>query len=314
MIKKAVELFLEHRRVHGCRRKTITKYQGVLGKFENFASKQGIKDVGRVSLPLVDSYRSQQNIRLSPKSMHNEAVILKTFLGWCADRGYLANNFLASQTFKRPTSEPRGGPSLEQVNQVLVHASNARMPIFAMLALTGMRAGECQHLRLEDVDFAGGWIQIVSREGLETKTGDSRKVPMHPRLREILEALPRSRRTWFFSALPSRRYPDGNHCVNMKHVNEDVIRLYRRLEILAGKKSGGYTLHSLRSFFKTFAIHAGIPREVVDQWQGHSSGRRPTASDAYYKLSDEDSQQFMQRVPFGKNVPPTNPKSRRTTR
>ncbi len=43
----------------------------------------------------------------------------------------------------------------------------------------------------------------------------------------------------------------------------------------------------------------GIPREVVDEWQGHA-GRRPTASDAYYRLRDEESQAFMfEKAPFG---------------
>jgi hypothetical protein len=60
----------------------------------------------------------------------------------------------------------------------------------------------------------------------------------------------------------------------------------------------GFTLHSLRASFKTIRIHAGIPREVVDQWQNHA-GRRPTASDAYYRLSDEESQRFMLKAPFG---------------
>ena len=54
----------------------------------------------------------------------------------------------------------------------------------------------------------------------------------------------------------------------------------------------------MRSSFKTIAIHARVPREVVDQWQGHASGR-PRASDAYYALKDEESQRFMLTLPFG---------------
>ena len=69
-----------------------------------------------------------------------------------------------------------------------------------------------------------------------------------------------------------------------------------KLNIAMGKKSRGYTLHSLRSSFKTSCIPAGIPREVVDEWQGTC---QPTASDAYYKLSDEVSQRFMLQAPFG---------------
>jgi integrase len=84
----------------------------------------------------------------------------------------------------------------------------------------------------------------------------------------------------------------------MKHVNEDFEKVLTKLGLPVGKKARGYTLHSLRSSFKTICIHAGIPREVVDEWRGHAS-HRLTASDAYYKLSDEESLRFMSQAPFG---------------
>ena len=92
----------------------------------------------------------------------------------------------------------------------------------------------------------------------------------------------------------------------MKRANEEFQKLLKRLKIPAGKKSGGYVLHSLRSSFKIICIHAGIPREIVDQWQDHVGDRRPTASDLYYRLSDEDSQMFMFRVPLGTGTPAAN--------
>jgi integrase/recombinase XerD len=167
-----------------------------------------------------------------------------------------------------------------------------------MLAFTGMRAGECQRLRPEDVDFQGNWIHIVTRTGLRTKSGDSWKLSIHPRLQQILQQVPKGQREWFFTALPSPRYPPDGHHLNLKHVCEDFTKVLKQLGISVGKKNGGFSLHSLRSSFKIICIHAVIPREVVDAWQNHT-GRRPTASDAYYRLSDEDSQAFILKVPFG---------------
>jgi integrase len=172
-----------------------------------------------------------------------------------------------------------------------------------MLAFTGMRAAECQHLLPKDVDLEQGWIHIVSRDGAETKTGESRKVPIHPRLATFLKQLPKHRGEWFFTAQPSPKFPQGGHHLNMKHLNEDFQKLLKKLKLPVGKKSGGFTLHSLRSSFKTICIHARIPREVVDKWQGHAS-RRPAASDAYYRLEDSESQGFMLEVPFGEATPP----------
>jgi integrase len=140
----------------------------------------------------------------------------------------------------------------------------------------------------------------VSRPGFETKSGQSWKVPLHDRLRKILEKVRHAPSGLFFTATPSRKYPQGGHCINPKRVNDDFLKCLRKLDIRAGR-DGGYTFHSLRSSFKTICINAGIPREVVDVWQNHAPDR--AASNVYYKLTDEDSQRFIQCVPFGDSMP-----------
>ncbi len=121
------------------------------------------------------------------------------------------------------------------------------------------------------------WLHIVSREGAETKTGESHKVPIHPALKPLLVAAVPTRRGrdgWFFCETPSRKYPKGDRCMNTKRLNEDFLKILKQLGISAGKQNGGFTIHSLRSFFKTFCINAGVPKEVVDIWQGHARFRR----------------------------------------
>lgn len=302
----AIEEYETYLKSEGRRRKTRTKYLGILrGKFAMFAASMGVENLCDITLRLIDQYRAEQAAELSERSMHNEGVALKTFLGWCAERKLIDQNPLASRKFRRPRPKPLGGPKLEQINQVLKHSADIRVPVLAVLAFTGMRASECCYLKPEDVDLKGGWIHVVSRPGFENKTGQSWKVPIHPRLRQILQQVPKGQRDWFFTALPSPRYPAGGHHLNMKHVCEDFKKVLKKLGIVVGKKNGGFTLHSLRSSFKIICIHAGIPREVVDAWQNHA-GRRPTASDAYYRLSDEESQAFMLKVPFGAADSPGN--------
>ena len=113
--------------------------------------------------------------------MHNEAVMLKSLLKWAKQRRYIRENPLAEAKFERPKLEPRGGPTQAQVEKALKKAREPRRAQYAVLAFTGMRSGELQRLRIEDIDLRGNWIHIVSREGAETKTGYSRKVPIHPK-------------------------------------------------------------------------------------------------------------------------------------
>ena len=122
----------------------------------------------------------------------------------------------------------------------------------------GMRSGELQRLRVEDIDFDGNWIHIVSREGAETKSGYSRKVPIHPKLKPFLERLPKTG-PWLFTAPPSRKFPDGDHFINTKHLNEDFQRLLATTGVAAGRKSGGFSIHSLRNSSRPFASTRGHP-------------------------------------------------------
>ncbi|MFV1965254.1 MAG: tyrosine-type recombinase/integrase [Pirellulaceae bacterium] len=192
---------------------------------------------------------------------------------------------------------------MEQINSTLKLADDRRRPILAMLAFTGMRSGECRHLQSQDIDFRDNWIHIESRDGYETKTGDSRRVPIHPRLLVNLKRFSKRERPWFFTSPATPKYPDGDHFINTKKLNEYFLELLKKLEIPAGR-DGGFTLHSLRHSFKTLCINSGTPREVVDAWQGHSPGR--SAGSAYYRLGDDESQCFMVKVPFGTGEPPAN--------
>ena len=197
--------------------------------------------------------------------------------------------------------DPKGGPNLEQVDRILKAAKEPRRTQYAMLAFTGMRSAEMQHLLRVDVDLKGNWVHIISRHGAETKTRESRKVPIHPRLRTLLEARKKTSHTWFFTAGPSNKFPHGGHWVNPKRLNEDFLKNLRSLGIPAGRKKDGFTIHSLRHFFKTFCINTGIPKPAVDTWQGHHGDH--SASAYYYRLSDSDSQKLMLKVPFGTGTP-----------
>ena len=175
--------------------------------------------------------------------------------------------------------------------------------MIALLAFTGIRSGEMQRLRVEDVDLTGNWIQVVSRRGGETKTRKSRRIPIHPRLRQILSGLPRSAGSWFFTAEPSPKFPDGGHCISAKKLNDRFRTTLKALKMPTGREAG-YVIHSLRHSFETICINAGIPQRVVDTWLGHTSDRSMAA--VYYRLSDEESQRFMKQVPFGTSVSAAN--------
>lgn len=301
-ISKASEEYLAYKRSGKFRKRSQAKYKSAIREFQMFCEANGTKNISDVTLRIFDRYRAKRSAERAAKTAHTEFVILKNFFKWCAERKLIADDPLAKETFAKPRAKPKDAPDLKQVNQILKQFEGQRLVALGILAFTGMRAGECQRLRydLGDVDLEGNWIHIVSREGEDqTKSGDSWKVPIHPRLKKLLATMPKTKRKWFLTAPPSRKYPNGDHRHNMKHLTEAFEDALTRLGIAAGRKNNGFVLHSLRAFFKTHCVNERIPREVVDAWQNHKDGRRETASDRYYNLSDEESQKQMKQVPFG---------------
>lgn len=296
-ISEAAEKYLAFLKSEGRARRTIVRYKGLLEVFAEFCAERNVSRLGQVSMLLFDEYRvSCREIHVERTVLH-ESTVIKQFMKWCRQRKLIQQNPIEDYRLEKPRFEVLGGPSFAQVNAILAASTEPRRIHFAVLAFSGMRSGELQRLQRVDVDLDANWIHIVSREGAETKTRESRKVPIHSRLKELLiAAKSNGKQHWYFTAGPSKRYPNGGNWINPKRVNDDFLKILKKLELPAGRKDGGFTTHSLRHFFKTYCINCGIPKPVVDVWQGHKIDMSVGAQ--YYKLSDEDSQQFMSRVPF----------------
>jgi integrase len=306
MLDSAVDAYIAYLTDAGNRPSTLKKYRGTLAGFVAFSGTKKVCRIDQVTLSLIDAYmahRSKQSVRgrkTGKVQKYHDLSLLKRFLQWCADRQMIGANPLERQKVSRPPTHRREEClTLAQVDRIL-SALPARMqgPV-AVLAFGGMRSANCSQLLVDDIDLQGGWIHVRSREGATTKMGNEWKVPIHSRLKAILEALPRPSRGYFFTVAPSRKFPDGGHWVNMRHLNDDFVATLKKLGIPAGRDKG-FTIHSLRHFFKSICIGHGVPREYVDAWQGHASIR--SASDLYVHTFDVESQRLMKQVPFGDGI------------
>jgi integrase len=281
----------------GRARKTTVRYNGELTAFCDFLESHRVVLLSGVSVPLMDKYRAHRRKDHMERTVYHESIVIKQWLKWCKKRGYVAENVLADYDLEKPRRKKTLKPTLKQVNAILAAAEEPRRSQYASMAFTSMRVGEIQRLIQQDVDFRGNWIHVLSRDGAKTKTGEERKIPIHQRLRSLLEAQPKSGQRWFFTAAASQKFPDGSNWLNVRQINVDFQKLCRKLGYPAGRKEHGLTVHSLRGFFRSFCINNGIPQRVVDEWMGFS--RAHEVSDAYYVLTDEESQAWMKKVPFG---------------
>ncbi|TWT64006.1 tyrosine-type recombinase/integrase [Rubinisphaera italica] len=293
----AQELYLSQLAFEERAESTQERYRGELNTFIQFCAARGIRNLAQIKPLHFDEYRKHRASTHAPATVYHESMVIKQFLNWCVSRHLLKESPL--NRIKIPSVKSscrRLVPTLEQVYQILESLSASQSIMLAILAFTGIRSGELKRLRKEDVDLKNNWIHIMSRKGAETKTRDSRKIPIHPNLRCILEHHHPTPGPWFLTAQASHQYPEGDHPINPKNLKVRVQATARQFGIPVGQKSNGLVLHSFRHFFETHAVNSGIPQKAIDSWMGHKSDHSMGA--VYYQLSDAQSQKFMQDINF----------------
>ena len=297
-IDSAIADFIASKKTEGAALKTIVKYQGELKTYAIFLKQQGAQMLQQISVRLDDQYKQHRQERngLDTYTLYAHAMIRKSFLAWCVTRKLLASSPLANVKIPKPRRRKYPAATLEQVNQILASATGSLVAVLAVLAFTGLRIGEVEALRPQDVDLDEGILHVRRREGWGPKTENSeRSVPIHRRLLAILRALPKSRGDCFFNAPSSARFPLGDHHLNPRDVNEQFQKLAKLHGFLVGRKNVGLTVHALRRTFKTLCFDAGVPKPMLDRWVGHED---QDDMDTFY-YDPQKSKEWIQRVPFG---------------
>ncbi|HCS50866.1 site-specific integrase [Rubinisphaera sp.] len=293
----AKELYLSQLAFDGSARSTLERYGGELDTFIQFCHTKRIRNLAQIKPLHFDEFRKLRAKTHAATTVYHESMVIKQFLNWCVSRHLLKVSPL--QGIKIPSVKSscrRLVPTLEQVYQILEALPASQKIMLVILAFTGIRSGELKRLRKDDVDLKNNWIHIISREGAETKTRESRKIPIHPVLRSYLLHYKSPSGPWYLAARASPRYPDGDHHINPKSLKQRVQATARQCGIPVGQKSDGLVLHSFRHFFETHCVNSGIPQKAIDSWMGHRSDRSMGA--VYYQLSDDQSQKFILKNNF----------------
>jgi integrase len=186
-------------RTEGRSERTIEKYEGIYKTWNEFLTRQHVRYLHQYTPTHYDRYRAERAAVRSAGTVYDDSVLIKHLFRWAKSRKLVLEDPLAGVRNEKPELQTKFCPMLVQVNAILAAAPQPLQTQWAALAFSGLRAGELQRLRVEDVDLEGNWINVISRKGAKTKTGKSRRVPIHPRLRAILAEMPRTSREHFFT-------------------------------------------------------------------------------------------------------------------
>jgi integrase len=191
-------------------------------------------------------------------------------LGWQPDQDAAWRKHYAS-------SGPRGWNVAQQ-------AWRRAYVIVLLAALTGMRQGEIRGLYKRDIDLEAGVIRVrraanTKNEVKDPKSGAGRRrVPITPELAAEL-------RDWLAHA-PAGKLAFPTRTGRVMDRSNIYHKVWRRLLEHAGMSECGLSFHSLRHYYASSIIAAGLGPLDVKKMMGHA--KISTTYDLYSDLFPED--------------------------
>jgi integrase len=292
LIASTIESYKRYLKAERRAKKTLVKYDKVLDRIHNLAIRLSRKTMAEVDLQFVDAYRKERtDVEAAPKTVYNETMIIRQFVNFAKSRRLVANDPLAGLRLREPNPSPQPCWSPAEVEKILAAVGPTYSLALTILADTGLRVGEAKHLTLHDVDLEHNVLHVRPKGDWKPKTGDQRIVPMSPRVRFLLQKLPR-RSTWVLNAPPSLKYPTGDHQISERRLLSSLKNVLRKLGLRGH-------LHTFRHAFISKALTSGIPEAVVRTWVGHVDA---DVIRLYTHIADADSQAAMRRLTTNSNA------------
>ena len=244
-MKDFIEYFISYITIEkGAAPSTIHKYRADLYRFKNFLlSNHHIIDFNNVELAHIRSYLAYlaSSFKYQSSSMANKINILKHFFSFLNKAGYATNNPTALiKTPQKSKKLPRALNEIE-LNKLLKapdHIKNNRniirdRLILTLLAYTGLRRQELINLNWDDINLGENWLIIR-----KSKNKESRVIPLHPKVTELLEVYLTQR-----LPLKDKALITGNHGRRInKNILVDIFNIYLGI---SGIKDKNYSLHSM---------------------------------------------------------------------
>ena len=148
---------------------------------------------GYASRRLKEDSPARKDQKIRPATVNKERMQLNTALNKAVAHGKLSVNPLAGKMKKLPEDNIRERVlSQEEFEKLLECLASPLREITLVAFYLGMRQKEILELSWNQIDLLKNLIRL---KGEDTKTGFKRRIPLHPRIRAMLESLPRGIRT-----------------------------------------------------------------------------------------------------------------------
>jgi len=273
--------YLEWAKLHK-RPKTIEVETMFWNQFVGYCKPAKLGDVTTRDVERFKAKRVRDGLK--PQSINNALRHLQAIYNYAHKLGYYSghNPFQGVQRFKLEKNPPRFLKKKEIDRLVEIAAAHGQDIhfVFALGIYAGLRKNEIVNARWDWFDFDQRLITLSARDNFHLKDAESRTIPLHEKLGEIL--LP-YREEEGFIFVPDKDQP-GKHRYRYE---------FKRAFHTVTKKAGleWVTPHVLRHTFASQLAIAGVSLYKISKWLGHSDVKT-TQIYAHLQTHDEDINRF----------------------
>ena len=281
-IEELTQQYLTITQAKGAAPKTVVKYRTDIEKLRTFCKKSRIRLARQFSENDLYLYRQfLVDKGYADKTVQVAIVLAKQLFKWAWRQKLVEQYNLEAASFPKAKARPQPCFTTEQVNALIDIARPEERIAFALMGYAGLRIGEVEQLRWEDIIIKDEQFTMlhIRRGGSNgtTKDRDERFVPIHPKVADLL-AGHRKTGALLLSKIKSRG-------------------LLKRLKILCAdcefENPRQYKLHSFRHHFASICANHGVAYKKTLVWLGHSSSEM---LDLYYHLNDDESYRTMMEL------------------
>ena len=267
-IQQSQKQFNDYLASSGKAHATIIAYTKDIEQLTDFLSERGKTDIGTVTTEDLEAYKEYLiKVYRSDKTVSRKVNSVKSYFRYLSDNHFIPDN--PSRLVSQPTCEQTPPRVLSKTEyRALRDACRGDIRMFAVvenLLQTGMRISELANLKLDDLDFEHGIVNI--------QTDDSyvnRKVPLNDTAKKTLQAYlkvrPRAREQTVFLTKTCKPFL-------VRNIRKSLDRYFRLAGLGAGVK-----VNDLRHTFIVEQLRAGLPMVYVSQIVGH---KRLTTTEKY---------------------------------
>jgi len=245
------ELYSEHAKTNHKKYRNQVYYLNALEKY--FNNGKPVNSVKPTDIQKYIAYLRNER-KLKNSSINRFLEILSKMYNLAIDNGELTENPLRKvEKLKEDNHRIRFLTDEEEVrlfNSIEINTPYLK-PLVVTALQTGMRKGEILNMQWRNIDFNNRIIHI-----LDTKSCDSREVPISDKLNNLLQTLPKEAEYVFINPITGMPYVDFKKS------------WYKVLDY-AGIK--GFCFHDLRHTFATRMVIAGVDFLTLMEILGHKN-------------------------------------------